>query len=207
MKKLLTLLMIFTLLLGLAACGSSTGNNVPPEDGNAQTDEPGSAPSQPEDPAEPPQQEENPADADDAQDGGQPEDTSGDSQPVSPEGETDPEDGSQPEDEDDPTKETQTGSQTNDAPAPGSQPEQTPESPADAEPADDPEPAEDPKTIAEGLIGRPVSGLYAAIGEPLSAEYSPSCLDLDTDDGELTYDGFVVYTEGAPDNETVYDVF
>ncbi len=196
MKKLLTLVMTLALLLSLAACGGS--NDAPPENPDTQVSDPG--PSQPED--QTPQQQEDPAQDDEPQSSGQPEDGAGSGAP-----EGDPEDGQQPED--DPTKETQSESQTNDAPAPGSQPEQTPEPPADPdpEPADDPEPAADPKTVAEGLIGRPVSELYAAIGEPLSAEYSPSCLDLDTDDGELTYDGFVVYTEGAPDNETVYDVF
>ena len=47
---------------------------------------------------------------------------------------------------------------------------------------------EDLKALAESLIGQPVSELYKAIGQPLSADYSPSCLDLDTDDGELVYD-------------------
>ena len=82
-------------------------------------------------------------------------------------------------------------------PQPEPQPEETPES----------QPAADPKTIAEGLVGRPVSELYAAIGRPLSADYAPSCLVIDGEDGELIYDGFTVYTEKGPDYETVYAVF
>ena len=80
-------------------------------------------------------------------------------------------------------------------------PAEEPEKPA-AEPA---KPAGDPKAIAQGLVGRPVSELYAAIGKPLSADYAPSCL-IDGDDGELAYDGFVVYTERGADYETVYAV-
>ena len=66
---------------------------------------------------------------------------------------------------------------------------------------------EDLKSIAEGLVGRPVSELYAAIGNPLSSSYAPSCLVVDGEDGELIYDGFIVYTEKGPDYETVYAVF
>ena len=61
------------------------------------------------------------------------------------------------------------------------------------------------QAIAQGLVGRPVSELYATIGKPLSADYAPSCL-IDGDDGELAYDGFVVYTERGADYETVYAV-
>ena len=57
------------------------------------------------------------------------------------------------------------------------------------------------------MVGRPVSELYAAIGRPLSSDYAPSCLDLDGEDGELTYNGFVVYTTRGADYETVYAVF
>lgn len=68
-------------------------------------------------------------------------------------------------------------------------------------------PAGDLKSIAEGLVGRPVSELYAAIGDPLSSSYVPSCLVVDGEDGELIYDGFIVYTEKGADYETVYAVF
>ena len=62
-----------------------------------------------------------------------------------------------------------------------------------------------PADIARGLIGAEVEELYAAIGEPLSANYAPSCLGPG-EDGELTYDGFIVYTYREEGSETVEDV-
>lgn len=96
------------------------------------------------------------------------------------------------------------------APAPAEKPAEVP--PAEAEkpaaPAPEPEltPSADPKTVAEGLIGRPVSELYAAIGHPSASDYAPSCLVEGGEDGELTYNGFVVYTTREAGNETVYAV-
>ena len=59
---------------------------------------------------------------------------------------------------------------------------------------------------AQQMIGEPVSSLTEAIGEPKNASYASSCLG-DGEDGELSYDGFTVYTYRAPDGaETVYDV-
>lgn len=58
---------------------------------------------------------------------------------------------------------------------------------------------------ARGLIGQSVEELYAQVGEPLSAEYAPSCLG-DGDDGELVYDGFIVYTYREEGSELVEDV-
>ncbi len=58
----------------------------------------------------------------------------------------------------------------------------------------------------KGLVGRPVSELYAAIGKPLSSDYAPSCLDLEGEDGELVYDGFVVYTLKNASGETIDSV-
>ena len=59
---------------------------------------------------------------------------------------------------------------------------------------------------AQGLIGSPLSSLTDAIGEPKNESYASSCLG-DGEDGELSYDGFTVYTYRAPDGtETVYDV-
>lgn len=55
-------------------------------------------------------------------------------------------------------------------------------------------------------MGRPVSELYAAIGKPLSSDYAPSCLDLEGEDGELVYDGFVVYTLKNASGETIDSV-
>ena len=85
-------------------------------------------------------------------------------------------------------------------PAPASEPETVSSEPVSAS-------AADPKAAAEGLVGRPVSELYAAIGQPLSADYAPSCLEEGAEDGELAYSGFTVYTTRTANAETVYDVF
>lgn len=59
---------------------------------------------------------------------------------------------------------------------------------------------------AQQMIGESLSALTNAIGEPKSESYASSCLG-DGEDGELSYDGFTVYTYRAPDGaETVYDV-
>ena len=58
---------------------------------------------------------------------------------------------------------------------------------------------------AQELIGEDVAVLYAAIGEPNSSDYAPSCL-VDGEDGELYYDEFVVYTQRTASGETVYYV-
>ena len=52
----------------------------------------------------------------------------------------------------------------------------------------------------------PVSELYAAIGQPNFSDYAPGCLEPDSEDGELHYDGFVVYTVRTATREYVYDV-
>ena len=62
-----------------------------------------------------------------------------------------------------------------------------------------------PEAVARSLVGASVEELYAAIGEPLSADYAPSCLGAG-DDGELHYDGFTVYTYREEGSETVEDV-
>ena len=57
---------------------------------------------------------------------------------------------------------------------------------------------------AEGCIEKSVEELYALIGEPLSANYVPSCLNPGVgEDGELEYDGFIVYTYREGDTEIV----
>lgn len=63
----------------------------------------------------------------------------------------------------------------------------------------------DPLRTAQELIGEDVAVLYAAIGEPNSSDYAPSCL-VDGEDGELYYDEFVVYTQRTAGGETVYYV-
>ncbi len=47
--------------------------------------------------------------------------------------------------------------------------------------------------IAKGYEGANVDELIAAIGEPNSSDYAPSCLG-EGEDGNLYYDGFTVYT-------------
>ncbi len=58
--------------------------------------------------------------------------------------------------------------------------------------------------LAESCIDKSVEELYGLIGEPLSADYAPSCLNPgEGEDGNLYYDGFVVYTYREGDTETV----
>jgi len=58
------------------------------------------------------------------------------------------------------------------------------------------------KAVAVGYIGGSAKALKKAIGKPRSQAYAPSCLG-DGDDGELYYDGFVVYTYKEGGNEEV----
>lgn len=69
------------------------------------------------------------------------------------------------------------------------------EAPAEEEPS--------PLEAAKELEGAPLEDLIAAIGEPLSSDYAPSCLG-EGEDGNLYYDGFTVYTYRDVDgSETV----
>ncbi len=61
------------------------------------------------------------------------------------------------------------------------------------------------KATAQSYIGKSASALIAAIGSPLSSDYSSSCLG-DGEDGELHYDGFTVYTYRENGQERVEDV-
>lgn len=63
----------------------------------------------------------------------------------------------------------------------------------------------DAKELALTFIDKSVEELIAAIGEPISSDYAPSCLGAG-EDGELVYDGFSVYTYREGDVETVRDV-
>lgn len=65
---------------------------------------------------------------------------------------------------------------------------------------------QDAKALAASLIDHPVNELYEAIGYPVSCEYTPSCLKQDGEDGNLYYDGFIVYTIRQGEQETVYYV-
>lgn len=78
------------------------------------------------------------------------------------------------------------------------------------EPAPEPDPESTPapvvtKADAAAFIGQSVSSLIAAIGQPLSQSYAPSCLG-GGEDGELVYNGFTVYTYREDGVETVQDV-
>ena len=59
------------------------------------------------------------------------------------------------------------------------------EAPAEEEPS--------PLEAAKAFEGAPLEDLIAAVGEPLSSDYAPSCLG-EGEDGNLYYDGFTVYT-------------
>ena len=53
---------------------------------------------------------------------------------------------------------------------------------------------------AKTFEGAPVEDLIAAIGEPESSDYAPSCLG-EGEDGNLYYDGFTVYTYRDTDGQ------
>lgn len=58
--------------------------------------------------------------------------------------------------------------------------------------------------LAEECIDKSVEELYELIGQPQSADYAPSCLNPGVgEDGNLYYDGFIVYTYREGDKETV----
>lgn len=58
----------------------------------------------------------------------------------------------------------------------------------------------------QAMQGQSVSALIDWLGEPQSRDYSSSCLVDGGQDGQLVYEGFIVYTLVQPDgSETVYD--
>ena len=61
---------------------------------------------------------------------------------------------------------------------------------------------------AESCIDKSVDELYSLIGEPNSSDYAPSCLggEENGEDGNLYYDGFVVYTFRDSSGEVVHYV-
>ena len=67
---------------------------------------------------------------------------------------------------------------------------------------EDPSAKEKAFEIAKGFEGKDLSELVAVLGEPLSSEYGPSCLG-NGKDGELKYDGFIVYTTQQGRAETI----
>ena len=84
----------------------------------------------------------------------------------------------------------------------GTEPTAAPtEEPAATEPAAEPE--DSLLETAKTFEGADVNELIAAIGEPESSDYAPSCLG-EGEDGNLYYDGFTVYTYRDVDgSETV----
>lgn len=62
------------------------------------------------------------------------------------------------------------------------------------------------KALASTFLDKPLQELIDALGEPLYSEYAPSCLGQG-EDGELTYNGFTVYTYREDDNEVVRGVY
>ena len=68
-------------------------------------------------------------------------------------------------------------------------------------PADEPE-GESLLETAKTFEGAPVEDLIAAIGEPESSDYAPSCLG-EGEDGNLYYDGFTVYTYRDTDGSEI----
>lgn len=67
-------------------------------------------------------------------------------------------------------------------------------------PAENTESGESLLEIAKTFEDAPLDELIAAIGEPVSRDYAPSCLG-DGEDGNLYYDGFTVYTYRDTDGE------
>ena len=66
----------------------------------------------------------------------------------------------------------------------------------------------DTSLAALEYVGRPVSELYAALGQPVETpSYGPSCLTEGAEDGILTYEDFYVWTVRTADEELVHDVY
>lgn len=84
--------------------------------------------------------------------------------------------------------------------------EEDPSEPETDEPSEE-QPTESEKSaleLAQECIDLPVEDLYALIGQPESSDYAPSCLNPEVgEDGNLYYDGFIVYTYREGDTETV----
>lgn len=219
MKKLLSILLCAALVCALSACGAQAAPSVP-------EDEEKSA-AAPEAQAEEPQNTgdagdaEGSEDAETSEDAGAPEDAEAPSEDIE-DTEVPKSDGAAPASEENQPEppavpaDDKSKSQPVQTEKPAEKPKQPPKEPPKEpkeqpapkpEPAPEPEsaPAADPKTVAQGLVGRPVSELYAAIGRPTASDYSPSCL-VDGEDGELYYNGFTVYTTKEGNSETVYAV-
>lgn len=62
-----------------------------------------------------------------------------------------------------------------------------------------------PVELAKEYTGRSITELYEVIGYPESSDYAPSCMG-DGEDGNLYYDGFIVYTYREGETETIHFV-
>lgn len=99
-----------------------------------------------------------------------------------------------------PTVSTQTPTDATEATQP---PETTTPPTQETEPITEPTESEDSLlALAKTCIDQSVEELYALIGEPETSDYAPSCLG-DGEDGNLYYDGFIVYTYREGNTETV----
>ena len=89
--------------------------------------------------------------------------------------------------------------------APAAEPTEAPEASAAPTEAAEPDTAEIVARVLK-MKGQPVEDLIEWLGEPISREYSSSCLIEGGQDGQLIYDGFIVYTLVDKDGaETIYD--
>lgn len=93
------------------------------------------------------------------------------------------------------------------APAPGAAPVMQAELPG-VQSAGEAETGEEDAALAEtlekinALKDQDVAKVYELVGEPQSAEYAPSCLGPG-EDGQLQYEGFLVFTYKEGDREIV----
>ena len=80
------------------------------------------------------------------------------------------------------------------AETPGAKPAESPAA-VETQPPETEEPAQVNETLetAKTFIGKTTPELFAAIGNPDSSDYAPSCLGPG-EDGNLYYEGFTVYT-------------
>lgn len=79
----------------------------------------------------------------------------------------------------------------------------------DEAPASDTDAETDTEAYEQAMqyIGQPVEELYAAIGEPESANYAASCDEENAEDGMLFYGGFYVWTVKTETEEIIHDIY
>lgn len=202
MKKFATLLLCLVMVLALAACSvsvSGTGSNGTSDDGqpgSVENQPPSGGSQTPTDPVtQPPADDKQGGETDPGTQPGEGTETPDDAQPGGEEVD-DPAGG---EDVDPPAG---TDVPDDSQPSGGSGGETTQPTDPPAEPGPQELTAEQAKTLAEQYIDQPVSALIAAIGQPISSDYAPSCLG-EGEDGNLYYDGFTVYTYRDGDSEVI----